>query len=144
LAADFPASGLAALDLAVSDFAASDLAASDLVALDLAVSDLDASDLDDLDLEVSDLDLSDFDLSDLAVSDLTASGGVDVWAYAGNPMVSARPVATPTDKASDRLIDNAVDRKAAARADWVTAFLRGESSIPSGNTCICLNMWTKY
>ena len=43
-------------------------------------------------------------------------------------MVSARL----TDKASDRLIDNAVDRKAAARADWVTAFLRGESSIPLG------------
>ena len=43
-------------------------------------------------------------------------------------MVSARL----TDNASDRLIDNAVDRKAAARADWVTAFLRGESSIPLG------------
>jgi hypothetical protein len=55
-------------------------------------------------------------------------------------MVSARL----TDKASDRLIDNAVDRKAAARADWVTAFLRGESSIPLGNMSICLNMWTKY
>jgi hypothetical protein len=40
--------------------------------------------------------------------------------------------ATLTDKASDRLIDNAVDRKAAARADWVTAFLRGESSIAPG------------
>jgi hypothetical protein len=59
-------------------------------------------------------------------------------------MLSARPVATLTDKASDRLIDRAVDRKAAARADWVTAFLRGESSIALGTMSICLNMWTKY
>jgi hypothetical protein len=33
-----------------------------------------------------------------------------------------------SDKASDRPSDKAVDRKVAAQAHWVTAFLRGESS----------------
>jgi hypothetical protein len=47
-----------------------------------------------------------------------------VWADAGNPVVMAKP----TDRANDKPIDRAVDRKAVARADWVTAFLCGESS----------------
>jgi hypothetical protein len=65
-------------------------------------------------------------VSGLVVSGLVVSGLAGVWADAGNPVVSARLI----DKANDKLIDKAVDRKAAARADWVTAFLRGESSIP--------------
>jgi hypothetical protein len=40
-------------------------------------------------------------------------------ANADNPTASARLVA--------RAVDKAVDRNAAARADWVTSFLRGES-----------------
>jgi hypothetical protein len=46
--------------------------------------------------------------------------------------------------ASDRPVANAVDRKAAARNDGVTAFLRGESVNRSSPGCISLNMWTKY
>jgi hypothetical protein len=65
-------------------------------------------------------------VSGLLVSGLVVSALAGVSADAGNPVVSARLI----DKANDRLIDKAVDRKAAARADWVTAFLRGESSIP--------------
>jgi len=38
---------------------------------------------------------------------------------------SAAMVDNPT--ASARLVAKAVDRNAAARADWVTSFLRGES-----------------
>ncbi len=71
-----------------------------------------------------------------AASDLAASGWVGVSADAGNPVASARLVASAIDKANDKLIDRAVDRKAAARADWVTAFLRGESSIPLGTMSI--------
>ncbi len=82
--------------------------------------------------------------SDLEESGLVASGWVGVSAYAGNPVVSARLVAKVIDKANDKLIDRAVDRKAAARLGWVTAFLRGESSIPLGNRSIRLNMWAKY
>ena len=68
-------------------------------------------------------------VSTLVASGLAVSGLAGVWANAGNPVVSARL----TDKANDKLIDKAVDRKAAARADWVTAFLRGESSIAFGH-----------
>ena len=91
---------------------------------------LEASDLEDLDLA------SDLEEADLEVSDLAASGWVGVCAYAGNPVVSARLVAKVIDNANDKLIDRAVDRRAAARLGWVTAFLRGESSIPLGTKSI--------
>jgi hypothetical protein len=134
------------------DFAASDLEASALEASALEASALEASALEDLVLEASDLEdldlASDFDESGLEEPDLVASGGVGVSAYAGNPVLSARLVAKVTDKAvdktNDKLIDRAVDRKAAARLGWVTAFLRGESSIPLGNRSIRLNMRAKY
>jgi hypothetical protein len=51
-------------------------------------------------------------------------------------VVSARLVAKVIDNANDKLIDRAVDRRAAARLGWVTAFLRGESSIPLGTKSI--------
>ncbi|WP_244548963.1 hypothetical protein [Bradyrhizobium canariense] len=46
-------------------------------------------------------------------------------ASADNARVSTRLVAN----AFDKTMDKAVDRKAAARVNWLTAFLRGESSI---------------
>jgi hypothetical protein len=78
----------------------------------------------------------DLEASDFEPVDLAASGWVGVSADAGNPVVSARLTVTMIDRANDKLIDRAVDRKAAARLGWVTAFLRGESSIPLGTTSI--------
>jgi len=66
-----------------------------------------------------------FAAAGFAASGVVASVAAGVWADAGNPVVIARPA----DNASDKLIDKAVDRKAAARVDLITAFLRDESSI---------------
>jgi hypothetical protein len=63
---------------------------------------------------------------------LDVSAAAGVWADAGNPVV----IAKPSDRASARPIERAVDRKAVAQADWVTAFLRGESSIAPGSRSI--------
>jgi len=110
----------------------------------LDLEDSDLADLDSEDLDSEDLDFVDLEVSDLEESGLATSGWVGVSAYAGNPVVNAGPVARVSDKANDKLIDRAVDRKAAARLGWVTAFLRGESSIPLGNRSIRLNMRAKY
>ena len=93
----------------------------------MEVSVLEASALETSVLE----DLDDSDLADLGleVLDVAASGWVGVCANAGNPMASTRLAA----KVIETAIDEADDRKAAARADWVTAFLRGESSIAFGH-----------
>ncbi|WP_249780832.1 hypothetical protein [Bradyrhizobium sp. dw_78] len=47
-------------------------------------------------------------------------------ANADHAMVSARPVAKTLDRA---VVDRAVNRKAFGRVNWITAFLRSESSI---------------
>jgi hypothetical protein len=55
----------------------------------------------------------------------------------GTVGLAAAPAAhddNPT--ASARLVANAVDRKAAARLDWVTTFLRGESFNASSSRSI--------
>jgi hypothetical protein len=46
-------------------------------------------------------------------------------ANAANPMASAKPVAAT----QDRPVDRAINRKAVPPLNWVTAFLRGESSL---------------
>jgi hypothetical protein len=96
---------------------------------------LEASDLEDLDL-ASDLEEAGLEEAGLDEAGLAASGWVGVCAYAGNPVLSARLAARVIDNANDKLIDRAVNRKAAARLGWVTAFLRGESSIPLGTRSI--------
>jgi uncharacterized protein YjbI with pentapeptide repeats len=128
-ACGFAASGLAACDAVALGLVASDLADCGFAALGLAASNLEASDLEDSDLEDLGLEGLDLEVSGL---DLAASGWAGVSANAGNPMASTRFAA----KVIDKIIDKAVDRKAAARADWVTAFLRGESSISLGTRSI--------
>jgi hypothetical protein len=46
-------------------------------------------------------------------------------ANVANPMASAKPAAATPDRAVDR----AINRKAVPPVNWVTAFLRGESSL---------------
>jgi hypothetical protein len=95
----------------------------------------DLEDLDeDLDSENFDSEALDLEASGLALPDLAASGWAGVSADAGNPVTSAKLVA-PAIRANDKRIDRAVHGRA-ARLGWVTAFLRGESSIPLGTRSI--------